>query len=378
MRIETLNDEAVNLDVKKTNKSRVYQFLYKNDGASLKEMTLKLDMSMPTLLQNIKELKAEQLITEIGSYESSRGRKPKILGCNYNVKYAIGVDITKNHIVMAMINLKGEINNYVRMKQAFKNSPSYFKKLEDFLNDFLEKAQVSHEKILGAGISLPGIMDAQMKRMQYGKVIDFEGGDLENFRKVIPFPCYFCNDANAGGFAEMWHTPDIDDMIYLSLSNTVGGAVLVNGQLYFGKNQKSGEFGHMTIRPGGKKCYCGRKGCADVYCSAKVVERDYEDLNMFFESLEREEETAVSRWKEYREDLCLQINNLRLSFDAPIVLGGYVGSYLEKYLEDLRSECQKTIIFESEINYIRTCYFKLESSAVGAALFQIKNYIDGI
>ena len=38
--------------------------------------------------------------------------------------------------------------------------------------------------------------------------------------------------------------------------------------MYRGDNWRSAEFGHMVIHPGGRTCYCGKKGCLDAYCSA--------------------------------------------------------------------------------------------------------------
>ena len=50
-----------NMDVKRNNRSRVYHLLYEHGPESLKNIAGILDMSMPTLLQNVKELKAENL-----------------------------------------------------------------------------------------------------------------------------------------------------------------------------------------------------------------------------------------------------------------------------------------------------------------------------
>ncbi|MFQ9799181.1 MAG: ROK family protein [Clostridia bacterium] len=41
--------------------------------------------------------------------------------------------------------------------------------------------------------------------------------------------------------------------------------------MYTGSNLRAGEFGHNTLIPGGRRCYCGKEGCLDAYCSAKVL-----------------------------------------------------------------------------------------------------------
>ena len=367
-----------NMDVKRNNRSRVYNLLYESGPESLKNIAGILDMSMPTLLQNVKELKAENLIMDSGVKESTGGRRPKVIGCNFEAKVSVGLDITRNHAVFMLIDLKGNILQYRRIRYTFKNEKEYFDNLVIKLEDFLEEWDVERSTILGVGISLPGIIDADLKYMMVGKVLDFDGGDLDEFRSRIPYPCLFSNDANAGGFAELWRAGNLENVIYLSLSNTVGGAILINGQNYYGETQKGGEFGHLIIKPGGRKCYCGRRGCVNAYCSATNLRLGEDTLEDFFRELSKGSEPQKKVWDEYKEYLVLTILNLRTSFDCDIILGGYVGSFLEDYVEEIVAEVQKNSLFGEEVNFIKTCYYQYESSAVGAALMHVKEFVSGI
>lgn len=367
-----------NMDVKRNNRSRVYHLLYEHGPESLKNIAGILDMSMPTLLQNVKELKAENLIMEFGVKESTGGRRPKVIGCNFNAKISVGLDITRNHVVFMLIDLKGNILQYSRIRYTFKNDKEYFDNLVLKLEDFLDNCNASRDMILGVGISLPGIIDADSRYMLGGKVLDFDGGNLEEFRSRIPYPCLFSNDANAGGFAELWRAENLENVIYLSLSNTVGGAILINGQNYYGETQKGGEFGHLIIQPGGRECYCGRRGCVNAYCSANNLRLDGETLEDFFEMLSKGGEVQKKVWIEYREYLVLAILNLRTSFDCDIILGGYVGSFLRDYVDEIAQEVQKNSLFGEDVNFIKTCHYQYESAAVGAALMHVKEFLSGI
>ena len=106
---------------------------------------------------------------------------------------------------------------------------------------------------------------------------------LENFslsflEQVFSYPVYFANDANAAMMAEDMH--EYQDAVYLSLNNTLGGAFCINGKLVAGQNQKAGEFGHMILVPGGKKCYCGKAGCADAYCAASALTDEEQEMTL--------------------------------------------------------------------------------------------------
>ena len=158
----------------------------------------------------------------------------------------------------------------------------------------------------------------------------------------------------------------------------MGGAILINGQNYYGETQKGGEFGHLIIKPGGKACYCGRRGCLNAYCSATNLRLGEETLEDFFRKLAKGEEIQKKVWDEYKEYLVLTILNLRTSFDCDIILGGYVGSFLGDYVEEIAAEVQKNSLFGEEVNFIKTCYYQYESSAVGAALMHVKEFVSGI
>ena len=115
----------------------------------------------------------------------------------------------------------------------------------------------------------------------------------------MPYPSALLNDANAAVLTEWIGKETCESMVYLSLSNTVGGSVVYQSDrgnvysrdgylkdissMHLGNNWRSGEFGHMVIHPEGRKCYCGKKGCVDAYCSALRL-ADMEDgiLEKFF------------------------------------------------------------------------------------------------
>jgi len=51
----------------------------------------------------------------------------------------------------------------------------------------------------------------------------------------------------------------------------LGGGIVIDGQLYRGRNGGAGEFGHMTVDVDGPQCKCGNFGCLDVMASAGAI-----------------------------------------------------------------------------------------------------------
>jgi predicted NBD/HSP70 family sugar kinase len=49
--------------------------------------------------------------------------------------------------------------------------------------------------------------------------------------------------------------------VYLGGLRDVGGAVILDGEIFAGADGAAGDFGHANIDPGGPLCSCGRRGC---------------------------------------------------------------------------------------------------------------------
>lgn len=359
-------------------RQRMLRYISKEKEVSRSEIAKNLSLSMPTVLAVTKELLSENIIEEVGVFESTGGRKAKKLTLAGDRGYSAGIDITVNHISMVVVNLRGEIVEKVRLRMRFQNSLEYFEQLVKKLDDFLEDSCVKdRDKILGVGISFPGIIDREKEMLIRSHALDVEGVSLKNVSQMFRWPVLYENDANSAALAELRNTNN--NAVYLSLSNTVGGAIFLNGRIYEGNAYHSAEFGHMLLKINGRKCYCGRIGCVDAYCSAKVLSDMSEgSLERFFQGLEEKNAAFLKLWDEYLEDLALTVNNLRIIFDCDVILGGYVGGFMEKYMGDLRKRVLKYCMFDQDVTFLRDCRIKYEASAVGTAMKFIDQYIESV
>ena len=370
-------EPANNMDVKRRNRSNTLRCLLQCERISQPELAQKLNLSWPTVLQNVKELSALGLVQEVGSYESTGGRKAKAYAPVLDARLAVGLDITQNHVGLVLVDLSGQVLRYTRQKRPFALEEGYLNGFGELLSQFLQADE--GEKLLGVGISLPGIVSGDGQRLLYSHALNIYDVETRRFSQNIPYPCVFLNDANAGGLAELWKKPDTENLVYLSLSNTVGGAIVTGGGLYTGANLRAGEFGHMTLVPGGRTCYCGKVGCADAYLSAKVLS-GYTDGNLaqFFERLREKDAEAMDIWEEYLGYLAVLVNNLRMGFDCDIIVGGYVGPFLEEFGGTLEEKLRGRNTFQPDSDYRKPCSFHLEAAAVGAALLQVKHFLNTI
>jgi glucokinase len=57
----------------------------------------------------------------------------------------------------------------------------------------------------------------------------------------------------------------------LTIGTGVGSGLILDGRLWTGIDGAAGEFGHITVEPGGKACGCGNTGCLEQYASARAI-----------------------------------------------------------------------------------------------------------
>ena len=212
------------LEKKFATKSKIVNYIINRESTSKVEISKELNLSMPTVLSNVKDLLEKGIIIETGEYESTGGRKAKSIGINPSYRYAMGIVITANHLGMVLVNLKYEIVKSERIRLKFVSDMSYCSQVADFATKFLNHMNDAEqkEKLLGVGISIPGIINQEQKLVIKSHALKLENYSLSFLEQAFSVPVYFSNDANAAMMAEDMNT--YQNAIYLSLNQTLGGA----------------------------------------------------------------------------------------------------------------------------------------------------------
>ncbi|MBP5325860.1 MAG: ROK family transcriptional regulator [Pseudobutyrivibrio sp.] len=364
-------------NLRKFNTSNIYSYFLNHPEATKQELATNLNLTLPTVNKNIDYLSELGLIQVSGSRGKTGGRRATTYSLCSQAKIALGLDITKHHVSCVMVDLYGEIISFKRNRLVFEFTDSYFEDVAKLLEAFIDTNQIDRQKILGVGIGIPALVQSDNQTVFYSGIMDFRQNTYEMFTKYIPYEISMFNDAKASCFAEKWVNKDIQNTFYIMLSNNVGGAMIINGQVYSGDNFRSAEVGHITLVPNGRQCYCGQCGCVDPYLAATNLSQD--DLDGYFEKLKTTtDEKTLDDFDKYMDYIAATVNIVRSILDCDIILGGYVGEYLEPYLDEIKKRAIKISTFDSDADYIKLCSYQHESIAAGAALHYIAQFIKTI
>lgn len=372
---------VASLVIQKMNRTNIYRLLrQESQGLTKQDILQRLGLSLPTITNDLSELQTEGLVAENGVATHTGGRRAKTWTFVKDARVAAGLDLTKDYVIAALVDLSGRVISHTRTPLKFERSAAYYQKLGDLVKAIIDSANVDAANILGVGIGVPGLVTGDMQTVFYGEILKFTGATCAEFSQNILFKTALFNDASAAGLGEFWIRENHGSMFYISLSNNVGGAMMIESKVFYGSHYHAAEIGHLTLHPAGELCYCGRRGCAESYLAAAALTRVSDgNLTLFFELLEKGEPNARAAWNTYLDNLALAVNNVQELFDCTVILGGYITEYINPYLDELKRRAGELNSFEhGNAGYIDVCRYKTLSIAAGSALYFIGEFINGV
>ena len=330
------------------------------------ELAKRLGLSRPTVLKSVDELLEKGVLCESGALASTGGRRAKTLSLNAEGWHVAAIQITRKHVRFALGDLFGEIGDVEKQTLPFRDETEWYAELGERFEAFLGHEGAAPEQVLGIGVSFPGIIDWQAERILDSHVFHIEQVSLDRFAKYLPCPVVVVNDANCACLAEQ--NQDRAKYFYLSLNESVGGAIVSDHKLVEGSHCRAGEVGHVVIHPGEKMCYCGKAGCADPYLSTGILLEDFDNVEDFFEALSAGDAHAQAVFEQYLEDLAILVSNINMLLDTDIIIGGEVGARIEPYMARFTEKVGALDRFSREIDYLHPCRCKTNSFLKGAAI----------
>ncbi len=142
--------------------------------------------------------------------------------------------------------------------------------------------------------------------------------------------------------------------VYLGGTRTIGGGLIIHGEIFRGAGGGAGQFGHQNIDDSGPKCWCGRSGCLEslagpaalLACAElvpadearEVVDRDPEAaLATIFEAAQAGETKVLNALEQAGDVLGRAIDDLIGAVNPhAVILGGYLGVVSDHLMPRLR------------------------------------------
>lgn len=371
--------------IKETNRKKIIKLLLEKDEITKLDISRELDISITTVSTNISELKKIGIVEDVRSLESTGGRKAMAIKLNENCKYGLGIALTPRHVKLSLINLRSEDVELLRIRHDNNSIEDIINIVSYNIQSLLEKNNVKADQLLGIGISIPGTVDTQNGIIKNCYLLNIKDFNIKEKFEYLNVPIYVDNEANLSAYYEYLNKKDIvDNLLYVSITDGLGLGIIINGRIYRGSNNSSGEMGHMKINLDGKECKCGAKGCLEAYASKNAILDEYNDkakskisdIEEFEKLCNSLDEIALDVLKEYISILGVGISNLTMILDPnSIVIGGEINNLIDRNLNYLKETIYKDNLFTNENDCkVEITKFK-ESYLLGAARLPIEEFL---
>ena len=193
--------------------------------------------------------------------------------------WVVGVDLGGTKIALGLIDAHNQIVARCRIPtEAHEGVQSVVERIAGCVAQLAE-AVPAGDRVSALGICSPGPVDHRA-----GMLLDppnLPGLHHTPLRAALSerlgLPVVLEHDAKAAALGEYHYGAGRGErsMVYIVLGTGVGGAIIVDGQLYRGASNSAGEIGHITLDRGGDLCSCGCRGCVETYVSGPGLARRY-------------------------------------------------------------------------------------------------------
>ena len=184
---------------------------------------------------------------------------------------SLAIFIGPGEIIATMVDHNGKIYEEWTQEMGDQKTPDIIVSL---IVTLINKASKLKKSIVGIGISVPGIINAEkgicISAVNLGRWHDFPL--IEEITKRLPKDSpriIIENDANAELMGNYWfgaYGETLENSLYISLGEGIGCAQLLEGNIVRGRRFSAGEIGCLPSGNEKRPCSCGKMDCLQTYC----------------------------------------------------------------------------------------------------------------
>ncbi len=387
------NSQKVDKELmKKNNMKLLFNNIHRASQISKAQIAENIQMSIMSVNRITDDLNRMGLVIEQNStVQSGVGRPPKILSVNSENLMSLGVDLQRDHFVIGLVDPYGKIIKSKRIPLTQKQF------LPEVVLPFLaEKIKAFQEGLRGRkvlpliGVAIPGIVDSEAGCVQFSSHFKWHDVPVKSIlhQSLPEFDFIVENDIKVIAIAEnrFGAAAGHRNSVILNIGEGIGAAVIINGDIYRGKDNLAGEIGHIIINPQGRLCECGQIGCLQTNIAEWAILREANSmvagitLDRLFEEYDRGTAWVTNLIDSVVDYTAITINLLANTYSPEIIL--LCGSLIQQYprfRELIRNNYRRHLNqYIKNIFELKYETFGEEARLMGSGIITFNQYLDRI
>jgi N-acetylglucosamine repressor len=257
------------------NQSAVLNAIHRHGRISRSDLAVELRLSPATVSTITGTFIEAGLVVEaeVGA-SSTVGRKPILLEIDYDHAFVFGVKVSSSAIITALTNLEAEAVDIRTDPLESLGANAVIAAIHEATGQLLSATGTPPERVIGLGVSLPGIVEQKTGRVRYSPLLDwYQVPFAQRLEERLALPVLIENDVNALAAAQAWfgHGRHHQAFLVVTLGRGVGMGIVIDGQVYRGPRGGAGEVGNTTVIPAQPRVMQPKQGILEDFLSDKAL-----------------------------------------------------------------------------------------------------------
>jgi glucokinase len=349
-------------DMRSINRSAILETIRREGPISRNAIADRLDVSLPTVMRVADDLIKEDLVRPQNSTQWTGGRRRALLEFNPEGQVVIGIDLGRTKMFGAIADLAGNVLCETDMNRHRTSGEMNFQRLTALIDTLLASPKMHGRRIRGIGVGAPGVTRHKEGIVTWAYTLKWRDYPLK--AKLIDrynLPIAVDNDVNFAALGELWFgsAQNVSNMVFITIGTGIGAGIIIDGALYRGAHEASGEIGSMLPDReflgkrydefGVLETLASGTGIAERARQALKGRRKPEELEKLlaedvFDAARQGRAWATTLIDDTVDCLAVAIANLAVTFDPElIVLGGGVTRSADLLIEPILRRIEGTI-----------------------------------
>lgn len=232
--------------------------LQAREPVSRAQIAASLGLSRGTVSGIADQLLSSGLVRELDPVLVGRAGRPAVpLAGALGTVAALGMEVNVDYYGLRAVDLAGRVLFEQVVDEDLRGSDPEVAlgRLADLAGRVILDLQEAGLRVAGTALALPGLVNRVTGPLRYAPNLGWRDVDVVRLMSRHPvlaaFPPSLANEANLAARAEAWARRGrvAPSFFYVSGELGIGGAIVLEGEIFAGRHGWSGEIGHVVVEP---------------------------------------------------------------------------------------------------------------------------------